>query len=187
MARRLCKTPDQAPWPGPRSGQPHARPSFPWCLEQLSDSRGILLHPAGSLLSAHAQDLRLPHESPGTLCPICFLQFYLQPLLSEYPANCSFIHPCNTHFIEYLLCSRHCPRCRSEPNRQNPASMELTLWRVEFPFRHELSFLCLQLPFPHLAGPFPPANLSSPFQRYPSWEQCHNSGGTSQHCPSDPP
>lgn len=51
----------------PRSGQPHAHPS----IQQPRDLAAFLQDPC--CLQDPVQDLRLPHEAPGTLCPICFL------------------------------------------------------------------------------------------------------------------
>lgn len=95
---------------------------------------------ATSSLSAgpRAGPQTLPHEAPG--------QTALFPSASS-PASSlctpsSLIHSLAKYFIEHLLRARHCPTCRHEPNRQNPAFVERLLWGREFPFRRETSLLC---------------------------------------------
>lgn len=88
---------------------------------------------AGSLLWAGAR----PGPPTATGGPwgtlsVCFLRLHPQPLLSAYPVHCSFIHSGSKYFTEHLLCARHYSGCRSDPKRQNPASVGLTLWGRSF-------------------------------------------------------
>lgn len=121
-------------------------------------------------------------RSPGDTLPRPIpSQFPLRPPLSA--SQCTAHSSADAASIFLNTCCVHCPRCRSEPSRQNAAPVELTLWRVEVPFRRKMPFLCLLCRF--LAWQALPllANPSSPFQRHPSQDQCPDRGGTAQHGP----
>lgn len=121
----------------------------------------------------------LRHSAPSVFFSSIFSLFSLNTQQTAHSSIHATSILLNTYYVPGIVLGAKPTNRQSQPNRQNPASVELTPWTVELPFRHGLSFPCFQLPFPHLAGPSPPAKPSSPFQRYPSWERCHNRAGTS--------
>lgn len=82
---------------------------------------------------------------------------------------------CSTNILLNSYCVSGTVVDAEANHRQNPASPELTQGGGGFPWRHEMSFLCLGLPFPHLGNPSSWANPSSPFR---SASSAPNSPGT---------
>lgn len=66
---------------------------------------------------------RKPWDTPHCLFP----SVSSSALLSASLVRCSLTQSRNKCFTAHLLCARHRPRCRSDPDRQNPASVRLML------------------------------------------------------------